>query len=86
MKIVIIGAKGTIGKHVAESLGANNQIIKVGSKSGDLRVDMTSISSIHSLFEKVRKFDALICTAGDAHFGPLPEISGVDFGKGPIVS
>ena len=82
MKIIIVGATGTIGKHVVKSLASANEIIRVGSQSGDVQVDITSTSSISSLFEKIGKFDALICTAGDAHFGPLRQMSDADFRKG----
>ena len=79
MKIILIGATGTIGKHVAKALQANHQVIKVGSKSGDLQVDMNNPDSIKALYEKVGAFDALVCTAGDGHFGPLEKMTDTDF-------
>jgi nucleoside-diphosphate-sugar epimerase len=50
MKIIIIGATGTIGKHVVNALSKDHEIIKAGSKSGDLQVDITSAASIESFF------------------------------------
>jgi NAD(P)-dependent dehydrogenase (short-subunit alcohol dehydrogenase family) len=82
MKIIIVGASGTIGKHVVKALEANNEIVKVGSKSGDFQIDMANLSSIESLFEQVGAFDALVSVAGDAHFGPLPQMVDSDFRKG----
>lgn len=36
MKIIIIGATGAIGKHITAALQKDHEVIKVGSKSGDL--------------------------------------------------
>lgn len=82
MKIIIIGATGTIGKHVTKALQKEHEIIKAGSKSGDLQVDISSPESIEKLFEQTGKFDALICASGDGHFGPLATMKDADFRKG----
>lgn len=82
MKIIIIGATGTIGKHVTAALQNGHEIVKVGSKSGDIQVDITSAESIKAMFEKTGKFDALVSTAGDGHFGPLGTMTEADFRKG----
>jgi len=79
MKIIIIGATGTIGKHVVKALETGNEIIKVGLKSGDHQVDISDTRSIRNLFEKVGRFDALISTTGDAHFGPLKDMTDSEF-------
>ncbi|MBE9463722.1 short chain dehydrogenase [Dyadobacter subterraneus] len=79
MKIIIIGATGTIGKHVVKALESGHEIIKVGSKSGDYQVDISDNRSIKVLLEKVGPFDALISTAGDAHFGPLKDMTDAEF-------
>ena len=82
MKIIIIGASGTIGKHVVKALENGNEIIKVGSKSGDYQVEISDNRSIKALLEKVGPFDALISTAGDAHFGPLKDMTDAEFRTG----
>jgi NAD(P)-dependent dehydrogenase (short-subunit alcohol dehydrogenase family) len=82
MKIIIVGASGTIGKHIAGSLETDHEIIRVGSKSGDIQADITSPASIEKLFKQVGSFDALVSTAGDAHFGPLKTMTDKDFRKG----
>ncbi len=46
MKVIVIGATGTIGSLVTKELGARHDIVKVGSSRGDVQVDMTSIDSI----------------------------------------
>lgn len=79
MKILIIGATGTIGKHVTAALQKDHEVIKAGSKSSDIRIDISSAESIENFYKQVGKFDALICTAGDAHIGPLASMTEADF-------
>ncbi len=82
MKIIIIGATGTIGKHVSTELEKEHEVIKAGSKSGDLLVDISSIESIENFYKEAGAFDALICTAGNAQFGPLAQMKDADFRVG----
>ncbi|HJF67112.1 MAG TPA: sugar nucleotide-binding protein, partial [Staphylococcus kloosii] len=51
MKIVVIGATGTIGQRVVEKLEQQHEVIKVGSQSGDYQVDITSVDSIKKMYE-----------------------------------
>jgi len=82
MKIILIGASGTIGKKIAEVIEKDHELVRVGSKSGDFRVDMHSGASIEKLFKEVGAFDGLISAAGDGHFGPLATMKESDFRKG----
>jgi NAD(P)-dependent dehydrogenase (short-subunit alcohol dehydrogenase family) len=82
MKIIIIGATGTIGKKVAARLDNDHDIIKVGARSGDIQADITDPASIEAMFKKVGPFDALVSAAGDGHFGPLSTMTSTDFQKG----
>jgi len=79
MKIILVGASGTIGQAVVKELGERHEIVPVGSKSGDVQVDMSSVESIKKMYEQVGSFDSLICTAGNAHFGPLTEMTEEEF-------
>ncbi|HVM88288.1 MAG TPA: short chain dehydrogenase [Puia sp.] len=79
MKIIIVGATGTLGKKITESLEKNHDVIKVGSKSGDLQVDIRSADSIEALFEQTGKFDALISTTGAGYFGPFDKMTDKEF-------
>ena len=82
MKIVIVGASGTIGKKVTEALRGENEIITVGSKSGDVQVDITSTQSIEAFYKQIGSFDALVSVTGNAHFGPLKSMTNADFNIG----
>ena len=79
MKVVIIGATGLIGTRIAETLEKNHQVVRVGHSGGELRVDITSGESIERLFAAVGRFDALVCAAGSAAFGPFTGLSDEDF-------
>ncbi|WP_338525966.1 short chain dehydrogenase [Pseudomonas batumici] len=82
MKILLIGAHGTIGSAVAKELGPRHEVIKIGRSSGDLHVDISDSASIRKLFEQTGKFDALVCAAGNVTFAPLADMSEKDFALG----
>jgi len=82
MKIIIIGAAGTIGKKVTAALEKDHEIIRVGARSGDVQTDITSPASIEALFKRTGPFEALVSIAGDVHFGPLKDMTDKDFRKG----
>ncbi|HSG38107.1 MAG TPA: NAD-dependent epimerase/dehydratase family protein, partial [Thermoanaerobaculia bacterium] len=60
MRVIVIGATGTIGKAVVEALSGRHEVIRVGRRSGDYQVDATSRESIERLFRDIGPFDALI--------------------------
>jgi len=45
MKILVIGATGTIGSKVVDQLSASHDVIKAGKYSGDVAIDMTNPDS-----------------------------------------
>jgi len=75
MRIVVIGAGGTIGKAVVAELAPRHEVIQVGKTRGDYQVDIADLDSIRALFEKTGKVDAIVSTAGNVHFGPLSEMT-----------
>jgi NAD(P)-dependent dehydrogenase (short-subunit alcohol dehydrogenase family) len=82
MKIIIVGATGTMGKHLASVLEKDHEIIRVGSKSGDIQADITSPESIENMFKQAGPFDALICTAGPTYVGPWKNMTDKEFRRG----
>lgn len=73
MKILLVGATGTIGKAVAEELKEHN-IIRVGFNHGDYKVEIEDPDSIKALFKQIGTVDAIISTAGLIAFAPLKEL------------
>lgn len=82
MKIIVIGASGTIGRAVVEQLHARHEIVEAGRSSPAERVDIADMASVRSLFERVGKVDAVVVAAGHVHFGPLAEMTPAQFGIG----
>ena len=71
MKVVVIGAAGTVGKAVVEQLGQRHEIVTVGSSSGQYQVDIADIAQVRSLFAQIGRVDAVVVAAGALHFAPL---------------
>ena len=71
MKILVIGATGTIGKAIVGELSARHEILQAGRTHARLRVDIASETSLRELFAAVGTIDAIVCAAGNVHFGPL---------------
>lgn len=82
MKILIIGGTGTIGSHVRAYFSKDHVVLVAGRTSDEFPVDITQIRSIQALFEKTGRVDAIICTAGEAKWGPFADLSEEDFAIG----
>jgi|TARA_R110001583_G_scaffold32107_1_gene109695 NAD(P)-dependent dehydrogenase (short-subunit alcohol dehydrogenase family) len=74
MRILLVGASGTIGKAVARELGTRHDIITAGRTSGDVVMDLCDPSSIRAAFEKLGTLDAVIATTGKVHFGDFADM------------
>lgn len=73
MKILIVGANGDIGKVALEALAERHEIITAGRSSGDVKVDLAEPASVDAMYAGIGPVDAVVSTAGDAHFAPLAE-------------
>ncbi len=82
MKILLVGASGTLGQAVARQLGQQHRILAAGRSSGELRVDLTDDASVAELFARTGPVDAVISTAGKLHFGPLQDMTPEQFTTG----
>ena len=82
MKVILVGASGTLGSAIAARLGSRHELIRVGRQSGDLQVDITQPESIRTLFAQVGRFDALISAVGSVTFAPFTEMTPEAFQKG----
>ena len=77
MRVMVVGATGTIGSAVADALGGH-EVIRVGGSSGDLRADISRPESIRELFAAAGPVDAVVSCAGSARFRPLEALSDED--------
>lgn len=79
MKIIAIGATGTIGREVVKLLSLNHEVLKAALIDADFQVDITSNASLDKLFKKIGSFDAVVNAAGMAKFGSLDELTDEDY-------
>ncbi|HBA71621.1 MAG: short chain dehydrogenase [Geobacteraceae bacterium GWC2_55_20] len=79
MRIILIGGTGTIGREVAKALAVNNEVITASRSGGMLRVDISEPSSVEAMYHDAGAFDAVVCAAGSARFGPLDDLEYEDF-------
>src|SRR6516165_3320218 len=78
MRIVVVGATGTIGKAIVAALARNHEVLAASRKSR-IRVDVTDPDSIRAMYRTVGRIDALVSAAGDAKFAPLDKLTDSDF-------
>jgi len=79
MRILLIGATGTIGSEVARALRVDHEVVSAGRTTGDVQVDLSSPESILNMYTQVGSIDAVVSAAGSARFGPLAELSDSDY-------
>ena len=82
MKIIVIGATGTIGSKVADALSAKRHEVIRASRHGDIKVNLDDPATIRALFDKVKDADALVSCAGNAAFKPFSKLTDADYELG----
>jgi NAD(P)-dependent dehydrogenase (short-subunit alcohol dehydrogenase family) len=80
MKILLIGATGTLGTAVHKTLTSRgHDVLTVGRGGGDLRCDLTEPTQITDLYERAGRLDAVVSAAGDVPFKPVTELTPDDY-------
>ncbi len=82
MKIIIVGASGTMGKHLTSAFKKEHEVITAASAGCDINVNITSAESIENMYKQVGAFDALISTAGPTFVGPWKKLTDKEFRQG----
>ncbi|MBW8851852.1 MAG: short chain dehydrogenase [Xanthomonadales bacterium] len=75
MKLLLVGAHGTLGRAVAAELGARHELVAAGRSAGDVRLDLTDPDGIAAALDRVGPLDGVIAAAGNVAFGPLLELT-----------
>lgn len=82
MKVILVGASGTIGKAIVDELGARHEVVLVGKTRGKHQMDVLEPKSIRKLFETVGHFDALVSAIGKVPFKDFAEMQAADYQAG----
>jgi NAD(P)-dependent dehydrogenase (short-subunit alcohol dehydrogenase family) len=82
MRILVVGANGTVGQAAMKELSRRHEIVKAGRASGDVTVDLMNEDSVRAMFAKLGKVDAVVSCAGHVHFGPVASMTPEQFRKG----
>jgi len=77
MRILVVGASGTIGKAVVEALAEKHDVLRA-SRNGPAEVDITRPASIKAMFEALGRLDGVICAAGRGIMKPLTQLTDED--------
>lgn len=75
MKILLVGALGTVGRAVAAELGGRHELVSAGRQAGDLRLDLADAASVQAAFHKLGQVDAIVSAAGQVGWAPLLEMT-----------
>lgn len=81
MRIIVIGATGTIGRAVVDALAERHEVLRA-SRRGPLRVDMADGRSIAALFDAAGEVDAVVCCAASGALAPIDTLSDAAYWDG----
>ncbi|MFI7063139.1 short chain dehydrogenase [Kribbella sp. NPDC050124] len=75
MKILLVGATGTVGRAAKDALVARgHEIVAAHRSSPDYPVDLTDPGSIQDVLDRAGPLDAVVCTAGTTPYAPWDEL------------
>lgn len=79
MRVLVIGATGTIGRAVVDAFrGRKHDVVEASHGKAAHKVDLAEPASLRALFKEVGKVDAIISAAGAAKFATLPKLTDED--------
>ena len=81
LRILLVGASGTLGCAVETELSQRHEVIAAGRNSGSIRIDLTDAASIQSALKQAGELDAVISAAGKVTFAPLADFKPAPYGE-----
>lgn len=82
MRILLIGATGTIGQAIVSALGSRHELVLASQHKSHEQVDISDPASIRALFGRVGRVDGVVAAAGQAAFKSLAALTDADFKLG----
>jgi NAD(P)-dependent dehydrogenase (short-subunit alcohol dehydrogenase family) len=80
MKILLIGATGTLGTAVHKALDTRgHEVLTVGRSGGDLRYDITDPVQVAAVYDRAGRVDAVVSAAGHVPFKRVTELTPEDY-------
>jgi NAD(P)-dependent dehydrogenase (short-subunit alcohol dehydrogenase family) len=79
MKILLVGAHGTVGRGVAAELGQRHEVLDAGRKGASVTLDLADRDSIRRALDNVGPLDAIVSAAGQVGWKPLLDLSPGDW-------
>ena len=79
MRLLLVGASGTIGKAIAAALRPRHDVIEASRHKSHERVDLADEDSIRFLYHRLGRLDAVVVAAGGAAYKPLDQLTDADF-------
>jgi NAD(P)-dependent dehydrogenase (short-subunit alcohol dehydrogenase family) len=79
MRVLIVGATGTIGSAVAAALRGRHDLVLASQQKSPEAVDIMDPASIRALLTRIGRIDAVVNAAGRAAFKPFSELTDADF-------
>ena len=79
MRILLVGASGTIGKAIAAALRPRHDLVEASRHKSHERVDLSDEDSVRFLYHRLGRLDAVVVAAGGAAFKPLDQLTDADF-------
>jgi NAD(P)-dependent dehydrogenase (short-subunit alcohol dehydrogenase family) len=74
LRVLVVGASGVLGRAVVAELSPRCDIVSAGSKTGEIRIDITDPASVEAGFKAAGRLDAVACAAGAVNWRPLSAI------------
>jgi NAD(P)-dependent dehydrogenase (short-subunit alcohol dehydrogenase family) len=82
VRVVVIGATGTIGKAIVAALSSAHEVVPIAQRSGEFPVDFADPGSISRMYAGIGRVDAVVVAAGLAKFGPFATLTEADYRLG----
>ena len=80
MRILLVGAAGTLGSAVHKALDTRgHEILTVGRGGGDLRYDISDPAQVRELYDQAGQVDAVVSAAGQVPYKTLRDLTPDDY-------